>query len=207
MTSSVLAPAVSPVADSAGFDHVLAGVALTGAAARLAGLLERGFLLEAGWDPVLRVLSLPAAHPLLGRTLCRVGGCSTTVHGRTGGVCWHCFTRLREQGLSGPQIAALPQLPPLPTRRPAGCAVPGCHRYRGRHCARRISVGCAAKRVSRWSSSLPTRGCARCLRWDPARSPRAAAEPNPNMATARAITCDGAPRSPPIPMPTSGTGS
>lgn len=98
MTSSVLAPAVSPVADSAGFDHVLAGVALTGAAARLAGLLERGFLLEAGWDPVLRVLSLPAAHPLLGRTLCRVGGCSTTVHGRTGGVCWHCFTRLREPG-------------------------------------------------------------------------------------------------------------
>jgi len=128
MTSSVLAPAESPVADSAGFDHVLAGVALTGAAARLAGLLERGFLLEAGWDPVLRVLSLPAAHPLLGRTLCRVGGCSTTVHGKTGGVCWHCFTRLREQGLSGPQIAALPQLPPLPTRRPAGCAVPGCER-------------------------------------------------------------------------------
>jgi len=123
MTSSVLAPAESPVADSAGFDHVLAGVALTGAAARLAGLLERGFLLEAGWDPVLRVLSLPAAHPLLGRTLC-----STTVHGKTGGVCWHCFTRLREQGLSGPQIAALPQLPPLPTRRPAGCAVPGCER-------------------------------------------------------------------------------
>jgi len=32
------------------FDHVLAGVGLDGPAARLAGLLERGFLIEAGWD-------------------------------------------------------------------------------------------------------------------------------------------------------------
>src|SRR5664280_1833337 len=110
------------------FDHVLAGVGLDGPAARLAGLLERGFLIEAGWDPVMRVLSLPAAHPLLGRPLCRVGGCSTTMHGRTGGLCWHCFTRLRAQGLSEQQIAASPQLPSLPTRRPAGCAVPGCER-------------------------------------------------------------------------------
>ena len=110
------------------FDHVLAGVGLDGPAARLAGLLERGFLIEAGWDPVMRVLSLPAAHQLLGRPLCRVGGCSTTMHGRTGGLCWHCFTRLRAQGLSEQQVAASPQLPSLPTRRPAGCAVPGCER-------------------------------------------------------------------------------
>src|SRR5664280_1058790 len=67
------------------------------------------------------------AHPLLGRTLCRVGGCRTTVHGGTGGVCWHCFTRLRGHGLSGQQIAGSAELPPLPPR-PSGCAVPGCQR-------------------------------------------------------------------------------
>ncbi|MGH8959992.1 MAG: tyrosine-type recombinase/integrase [Jatrophihabitantaceae bacterium] len=117
-----------PVIDAVGFEHVLAGVVLSGPAARLAGLLEAGFLAEAGWDPVARVLSLPAAHRLLGRTLCRVDGCATTVHGGTGGVCWHCFTRLREQGISEGQIAASAQLPPLPTPRPAGCAVPDCQR-------------------------------------------------------------------------------
>ncbi len=106
---------------------MLAGVGLTGPAARLAGLLDPGFLIEAGWDPVSRVLSLPAAHPLLGRALCRVGGCATTVHGGTGGVCWHCFTRLREQGLSEQQIADSPELPPVPSRV-GGCAVPGCQR-------------------------------------------------------------------------------
>jgi len=121
------ARAVSAVSDPARFDHVLAGVSLTGQAARLAGLLEAGFLTEAGWDPAARVLSLPAAHPLLGRTLCRIGECTTTVHGGTGGVCWHCFTRLRRDGLSLDQIAGSLELPPLPVR-PAGCAVPGCQR-------------------------------------------------------------------------------
>ena len=140
MSGAAPAAAVSALAHHpGGFDHVLAGVALTGPAARLAGLLDPAFLVEAGWDPMMRVLSLPAAHPLLGRTLCRVEGCSTTVHGKTGGVCWHCFTRLRGQGLSEQQIAATCQLPPLPTRRPAGCAVPGCERMspapRSRLCA------------------------------------------------------------------------
>jgi integrase len=121
------APAAAVGTDRVWFDHVLSGVGLTGPAARLAGLLDPGFLTEAGWDPVARVLSLPAAHPLLGRTLCRVGGCMTTVHGGTGGVCWHCFTRLRGHGLSGQQIAASAELPPLPPR-PAGCAVAGCQR-------------------------------------------------------------------------------
>jgi integrase len=125
MTSA--APAAAVATDPVWFDHALAGVALTGRAARLAGLLDPGFLVEAGWDPAARVLSLPAAHPLLGRTLCRVGGCRTTVHGGTGGVCWHCFTRLRGHGLSGQQIAGSAELPPLPPR-PSGCAVPGCQR-------------------------------------------------------------------------------
>src|SRR5450756_1016498 len=34
--------------------------------------------------------------------------------------------------------------------------VSACHRSRARHCACRISAGCVAQRVSRWSSSLPT---------------------------------------------------
>jgi hypothetical protein len=120
VTGATTAAAISPVTlidpDTAGFDHVLAGVGLTGPTARLAGLLEAGFLTEAGWDPAARVLSPPAAHPLLGRTLCRVGGCLSTAHsGPTG------------HGMSGQQIAALPELPPLPAR-PAGCAVAGCQR-------------------------------------------------------------------------------
>src|SRR5664280_3845176 len=123
MTSA--APAAAVATDPVWFDHALAGVALTGRAARLAGLLDPGFLVEAGWDPASRALSLPAAHPLLGRTLCRVGGCATTVHGGTGGVCWSCFTRLRDQGLNGQQIAGSDELPPLPDRRVGGCAVPG----------------------------------------------------------------------------------
>lgn len=127
-TAASAVPAVTVIdRGQAGSDHVLAGVVLGSDTARLAGLLDVEFLAEAGWDPVARVLSLPAAHPLLGRALCRVGGCTTTVHGGTGGVCWHCFTRLRGQGLSGQQIASSPALPPLPAR-PAGCAVPGCQR-------------------------------------------------------------------------------
>jgi integrase len=107
---------------------VLAGTALAGAAARLAGLLDPAFLTEAGWDPVLRVLRLPAGHPLLGRTLCRVDGCEATAHGtKIGGLCWRCFARLSRAGMSAEEIIATSQLPPL-ADRPAGCAVPGCLR-------------------------------------------------------------------------------
>ena len=65
---------------------MLDGVVLIGAAARLAAMLDRGFLDEAGWDPRTRVLSLPAAHRLLGRTVCRVEGCQNTVHSGLSGV-------------------------------------------------------------------------------------------------------------------------
>ena len=41
-------------------------------------MLDPAFLAEAGWDPGSRVLSLPAGHRLLGRTVCRVDGCATT---------------------------------------------------------------------------------------------------------------------------------
>ena len=123
-TGRATAAAVDPVE----FGHVLAGEAVAGMAAELADRLDPAFLTEAGWDPVGRVLSLPAEHSLLGRTVCRVGGCTSTAHGGpTGGVCWRCFTRLGAQGLTGPQIASLSELPPLPDR-PGGCAVPGCQR-------------------------------------------------------------------------------
>ena len=109
------------------FEHVLAGVVLNGEAARLAWLLDRAFLAEAGWDPAARVLSLPAGHRLLGRAVCRVGGCTTTAHAGLGGVCHRCCTRLTGQGLAKDQIAATPQLPPLPARV-TECAVPRCQR-------------------------------------------------------------------------------
>jgi hypothetical protein len=107
---------------------VLAGTALDGLAARLAGRLGQAFLAEAGWDPEARVLSLPAEHRLLGRTLCRVDGCLATAHGtKIGGLCWRCFARLTRAGMSVEEIISAAELPPLPDR-PSGCAVPGCQR-------------------------------------------------------------------------------
>ena len=110
------APARRP--PSREFRHVLAGVVLGGPAARLAGMLDPAFLAEAGWDPASRVLSLPAGHPLLGRTLCRADGCPATAHGTTaGGLCWSCFARLRRAGMSAEQIAASPRVPAAPSSR------------------------------------------------------------------------------------------
>jgi integrase len=110
------------------FPRVLAGTALDGLAARLAGRLDQAFLAEAGWDPEARVLSLPAGHRLLGRTLCRVDGCVATAHGtKIGGLCWRCFARLTQAGMSVEEITSAAELPPLPDR-PSGCAVPGCQR-------------------------------------------------------------------------------
>jgi integrase len=133
VTSAATAPAtalaVSPAADGGSeFPGVLAGVVLDGPAARLAPMLDLAFLAEAGWDPARRVLSLPAAHPLLGRKVCRAGGCPATVHGtKAGGLCWSCFARLRRAGLSTEEITASPQVPAAPPRT-AGCLVPGCER-------------------------------------------------------------------------------
>ena len=130
MSASVVALRAAVPAWTSAFGHVLAGVEWDGSVAGLAGLLDREFLTEAGWDPVTRVLGLPAQHPLLGRSLCRVDGCAATARGgrdSTAGVCWRCLTRLRGQGLDMAEIGARPQLPPLPARL-AGCAVPGCRR-------------------------------------------------------------------------------
>ena len=129
MTGAGLALA-APATTGSGpeFGHVLDGVPLKGTTARLASTLEPGFLAEAGWDPVSRVLAMPAAHPLLGRRLCRIGGCPATAHGtKAGGLCHQCSTRLQREGWSREAISSAPELPPLPAR-PAGCLVPGCQR-------------------------------------------------------------------------------
>jgi integrase len=122
---AVAGPALAGIGRESG--HVLAGVVLDEAAARLARMLDPAFLAEAGWDPAARVLSLPAGHRLLGRAVCRVGGCATTVQAGLGGVCHRCFTRLTGLGLTREQIASAPELPPLPARA-TGCAVPRCQR-------------------------------------------------------------------------------
>jgi integrase len=124
---SVMAVAgASPAAGaSAEFPHVLAGVVLDGEAARLAGMLDWAVLQEAGWDPAARILFLPAQHQLLGRQVCRAGGCAGTVHNDCPGVCYRCFTRLKRLGMSADDIAAVRQLPAAPVPVPE-CAVPGC---------------------------------------------------------------------------------
>jgi integrase len=107
------------------FSHVLDGVVLAGAAARLAGMLDRGFLDEAGWDPRMRVLRFPAQHRLLGRRVCRADGCERSVRDGLPAVCLRCFTRLSGVGMSTAEIAAAPMLPAAAA--PADhCAVPGC---------------------------------------------------------------------------------
>lgn len=109
------------------FSHVLAGVMLEGDAALLAAGLDPAFLAEAGWDPVRRMLSLPAGHPLLGRMACKVTGCGSAAYHRRAGVCHRCFTRLRGAGMTAGQIGQAGQLPPVPGRT-GHCAVPGCRR-------------------------------------------------------------------------------
>lgn len=101
------------------------GVVLDGAAARLAGMLDHGLLEEAGWDPALRILFLPAQHRLLGRQVCQAERCAGTVHNDCPGVCYRCFTRLQQLGMSATDIAAARQLPAAPAPA-ADCAVPGC---------------------------------------------------------------------------------
>lgn len=128
MTAAASVLAVAVAEDVCEFPRVLEGTVLVGAAVHLAAMLEPAFLAEAGWDPTIRVLSLPARHPLLGRTLCRVDGCTASVHGtKIGGLCWRCFARLTRAGMTTEQVISSPELPPL-TDRPPGCAVPECLR-------------------------------------------------------------------------------
>jgi hypothetical protein len=125
VTGATLAVASSITQDACEFPHVLDGVVLDGAARRLARLLDPGFVDEAGWDPRMRVLSLPAQHRLLGRRVCRADGCVRTVHSGLPAVCLRCFTRLTGLGMSTAEIAVAPQLPAGPASADH-CAVQGC---------------------------------------------------------------------------------
>ena len=128
MIGAAVVRAVSLPEDAGELAHVLGATMLEGPAARVARLLDPGFLIEAGWDPLTRVLSLPAQHRLLGRALCRVDGCTATAHGtKIGGLCWRCFARLTRAGVSAEEIGSSTQFPPL-AGRPGGCSVPGCLR-------------------------------------------------------------------------------
>ena len=124
MTGATLAR-TSPAEDAFVIPHVLDGVVLNGPAGRLARMLDRGFLDEAGWDPRTRVLCLPAQHRLLGRRVCRAEGCARTVHSGLPVVCHRCFTRLTGLGMSAAEIAAAAELPAEPASADH-CAVPGC---------------------------------------------------------------------------------
>jgi integrase len=125
VTGATLARTCSTSTDVFEISHVLDGVVLGGTAVRLARMLDREFLDEAGWDPKTRLLSLPTRHRLLGRTVCRADGCARTVHSGLPVVCHRCFTRLTRIGMSAAEIAAAPR---LPGEAPSAdhCAVPGC---------------------------------------------------------------------------------
>lgn len=106
--------------------HVLAGVALTGQAAVLAGRLDPKFLTETGWDPATRVWSPPPDHRLLGRALCAAPGCSTTANG----VCLQCRRRLGQRGLTVAEVGKLAPPAGRAWTRPGdgACQVGGCPR-------------------------------------------------------------------------------
>ena len=92
-----------------------------GVAGRLAVLTDPAFLAEAGWDPGTRVLSLPAAHPLLSWRACPSPGCGNPVYGRG-----------RECGSCRSGTATLRLAPPGDTAPAAqSCRVTACPRGRG----------------------------------------------------------------------------
>ncbi len=120
---STTADTVSPP----GVSHVFATTDGVGVrAVRLAAFVDPMFLAEAGWDPATRVLSPPPTHPLLGRPVCRVEGCSTTAPARSR-VCVSCRRRLGGHGLGTDEIDLLPVRTGW-SRGPGLCAVTGCRR-------------------------------------------------------------------------------
>ena len=126
MTAATLARTPPAVGASAGFPHVLDGVVLDGAAARLAGMLDRGLLEEAGWDPAARILFLPAQHRLLGRQVCRAERMHRNRPQRLSRRVLPVLHPADQLGMSAADIAAARQLPaaPAPAGRLRGARVP-----------------------------------------------------------------------------------
>ena len=125
MTAASLARVVDGDRKGIEFPHVLVGAAFDGPAAALARALDKALLEEAGWDPVARILFLPAGHRLLGRKVCRVEQCTATAHYNYPDICHRCFTRLTRMGMTMDDIAARESLPAAPVPAPH-CAVPEC---------------------------------------------------------------------------------
>ena len=128
-TALALAEPVARAAEPAGTatGHVFgARPAPGGLAGALAAVIDPAFLAEAGWDADLLVLRPPAAHPLLGRPVCRAPGCQTTAPASTR-ICQSCQRRLAAAGLEPERVGSLTPRP-YPVRGPGRCAVGGCGR-------------------------------------------------------------------------------
>jgi hypothetical protein len=131
MTAAARIHAVpAPPPDELPAGRLFAGrVLLDERSAALASRIDAAFLAEAGWDPGTWVLTLPAEHPLLGRTFCRAPGCQTTCAAATR-VCLDCQRRLAAAGLGLEDVALLP--PPQGKRwlgtGDGTCRVTGCPR-------------------------------------------------------------------------------
>jgi hypothetical protein len=111
VTATALAKTPPAAGASSEFPHVLSGVVLDGAAARLAGMLDRALLEEAGWDPATRIPE--QIHPIVTDPRCdptSAGGSS-----------------------AAPGLAAPPRLRCQARSEPAGAGNEG-------HSARRLST-------------------------------------------------------------------
>jgi integrase len=124
----VSAESVPAGAVVAGGMHVFADPGIDWHAAAIAAVIDPAFLAEAGWDPARKVLSFTPEHPLLGRSVCRAAGCSTTAPASSR-VCASCLRRLAEHGLGDDEIASLPpRARQRSGRGPDTCVVDGCRR-------------------------------------------------------------------------------
>jgi integrase len=145
-------PAPSTTAGGAG-PVVFAGRLPDPQARSAAALLDGAFLTEIGWDAQQHVLRPAAAHPLLGRPVCRVGDCEATAV-TSDKICPGCRKRMEKAGLD---IAGLTVLPPRPRPRPRltaarpgeGCRVVACLRERRRGIAEYCEVHQARLRAAR----------------------------------------------------------
>ena len=158
--ATVLSPDVS---------HVFATAnGVEGRAVRLAALVDPMFLTEVGWDPTSGVLSPPPAHPLLGRPVCRVEGCSTTSPARSR-ICASCRRRLAAHGLGEDEIDLLPVRTGW-AKGPGLCTVTGCRREwasSGRglcrtHLEQADTLGISTAALCRHPAARPLAGCGPC---------------------------------------------
>lgn len=137
-------------------------------AVRLAASIDPVFLTETGWDPASSVLSPPPAHPLLGRPVCCVEGCSTTAPARSR-VCVACRRRLDDHGFGPDEIGLLPARTGW-AKGPGLCAVTDCRREwasSGRglcraHLDQADALGIGVAEFCRHPRAQPLAGCGPC---------------------------------------------